>query len=240
MFSGGLFVILLSLILWFFIPAKTDTLPKAPLADKTLAVLRFENQTKDKNNDVIGFMAMDWISSALLETKDVKVIKVENLSLVDANKSYFKENGAEVFIKGRYYEMDDRHLLLTCDIVDAESEQIIYNLPPIQGRKDQSIVFLESVQQHILGYYELEGSYQGKRVPRYDAYKSYIEAISKPANAQRSEINKLLKKSIALDSLFLEPHYAIFVNNHWYQSETETKAAIAYLESHQDITWISL
>lgn len=228
----SLFVLVLAASVYgYFTLFEKDNNAK-PIADKTLAVLRFENQTNDKNNDLIGYMAMDWISSALLAAKEIKVMKAESISLQEANKAYFKENGAEVFIRGRFYKLKDDQIAFTCDIVNARTEQIIYTLPTITGSINEPLPILESIQQQILGYYELEKSYKGKRMPRYDAYKAYVKAVAEPAKYPHIDNIKNLKQAIALDSLFLDPYYKIFIIGHWTMLKTESGEALNFLKKH--------
>ena len=146
--------------------------------EKPVAIMAFQNQTGDEKLDAFGLMAMDWISQKLMESGKAHVIKIDQRQQDEKNETTIVPKGAELIIKGRYYNQDNEKIATVAEIADAKTNAILYALKPVSGIKDSIMTTLAELQQQILGYWVLNKRLLGKKPPRYDAYEAYLKAAS--------------------------------------------------------------
>ena len=207
------FVAFLSVVaIWVVMSSSSSALSKED-KKRPVAVIPFENQTMDNTLDAIGLMAMDWVSKGLLEGGGAKVIKRGDNTTAAINLKELTK-GAEILVKGRYYNRGPNDLMITADVLDAKSQNVLFSIDPLTGKKDDPMQVLTALQQKLIGYWRLDGNYLG-RPPRYDAYQAYLEAISIEATYPYDERIALLEQALDLDSTFAEPLFELYVLSHW-------------------------
>lgn len=175
---------------------------------KPVAVLLFENQTTDSHLDPLGMMAMDWISKGLIEGADAAVIKGENSEATSSNWKKWA-GSAEILIRGRYYIRGESDVVFTADIVDASSDKVMFSVDPMTGKSNDPMEALVALQQKVIGYWKLNGSYPGKP-PRYDAYRTYFEAVQMNEAPPYTKSIPLLEKAQSLDTTFADPLFSLY------------------------------
>ena len=163
--AGGVLVVVAAA--WLMGRLSSGSPLSKEMREKPVAVLVFENQTRDQNLDAFGLMAMDWISQGLLESGKAHVIKsnesIQNNSGAAANSKIPK--GAEIVIKGRYYNQDSEQIAAVADITDTKTNSILFSLKPVVGIKDSIMNMLTELQQQIVGFWVLKEKLLGKRPP---------------------------------------------------------------------------
>lgn len=191
----------------------------SPLSKETrerpVAVLPFENQTMQSYLDAFGLMAQDWISRGLLEAGGATVIREtdENIFNSDLQK-ISAPAGAEVIIQGRYYKKGDDQMVVTAEVVDAVSNEILHTLTPLTAMVDDPMPTLVDIQQKLIGYWNLGATYPGKP-PRYDAYEAYTSALYLKEDYPYTKKIEYYEKALAMDSSFTEPLFALFNLSRW-------------------------
>ncbi|NND15390.1 MAG: adenylate/guanylate cyclase domain-containing protein, partial [Eudoraea sp.] len=171
----GLAVI--AMAVWFITTSSSPVLSDEDKI-KPVAVLPFENQTMENDLDAIGLMAMDWVSRGLLEGGGAIVIKRDGQDMASMEAEELTR-GAELLVKGRYYSSGEDDLIITADVIDATSKNVLFSIDPLTGKKADPMELLVALQQKLIGYWKLDGEYPG-RPPRYDAYEAYVKAMNTP------------------------------------------------------------
>lgn len=178
-----------------------------------LAVLHFENQTNDSELDILGSIACSWITEGLVET-EVQVVSSDaiqrgyNLLKQDENIDVIYERlGVSQVIQGSYFLLKDS-LHINANLVDIRNGNIVHTFGNFKGKKDEQLDIVENVKQKILGYWFNHQIVGEKYIPRYDAYKSLVEA-KKIWEENDMKIEELLINSMQLDPNFLEPKFLI-------------------------------
>jgi hypothetical protein len=192
-----------------------------------IAVLEFENNTGDKNLDIIGKMTANWITHGITENKIAQVISpkivndytnvIESQSTkVDINsllKTYFKPSK---IIEGVYYKQNDK-LLLQGSIKDGLTNETLFSFETIKCNPNSPLDCVEKLKQKILGYLTIENnqngyifkkdkemvSYYEETPPKFEAYQYLINANDN-YNNQELFID-LINKAIEVDSNYFEP-----------------------------------
>ncbi len=191
-------------------PAETPSANE--IRDKRVAVMVFDNQTRQDNLESLGLMASDWLTQGLMEVQETEVASaanvLDNLSLagagITASKAFAKATKAEVIIQGRYYQQGEK-LFIHCNIIAANSGRIIHAVEPIEGTVDNAMQALDELTQQILAFYELsDNSKYDKRIPNYEAYQASLEA-NKYYYQNTKKVEDLLLKAYRLDTTFMEP-----------------------------------
>jgi len=183
--------------------------------ERPVAVMPFENQTMNDKLDAFGLMAMDWISQSLLESGDAHVVKEEGVSVAGSGNETQIPEGAEILIRGRYYSTGADELTVTVEVFDTRSSTVLYALTPQTGQKNDPMAVLYALQQEILGYWNLDGTFLGKQPPRYDAYEAYMQAITTVEQSPYPKKKSLLRKATTLDSDFVEPLFYSIEMSMW-------------------------
>jgi hypothetical protein len=201
---------------------------------KRIAVMPFKNRAFNDSITTVGVMAMDWISQGLLEHGNARVIKEDADVIIDglkANSNYVPQ-GAEILIRGSYYEQGTDSIVVTTDIFDAITREIIYAPSPFKGNKNEPLKLIEAIQQQILGYWVYKDAYLGNKPPRYDAYEAYAKSLA----IDRSDWKQrelLTKKAMALDPEFYLPgNKLLWIAVNTAQPEV-AKYAIDWLEARE-------
>lgn len=203
---------IIAIAVWFI---STGSSPALSDEDKLkpVAVLPFENQTMEKNLDAVGLMAMDWVSRGLMEGGGAIVIKRDGQEVASMEAKELTR-GAELLVKGRYYSSGEDDLIITADVIDAKSENVLFSIDPLTGKKADPMQLLIALQQKLIGYWKLDGTYPG-RPPRFDAYEAYVKAKNATWKYPYDEVVTLLQQSVALDSTFAAPLFELYHLSNW-------------------------
>ena len=228
-FAGLLLIVI---AIWVVSSGSTSTLSEED-KKKPVAVIPFDNQTMDTNLNAIGLMAMDWISKGLLEGAEATVIKAEEN---ESGLMNWKElaKSADILIRGRYYSRGDEDLIFTADIVDAATDNVLFSLDPMVGRRNDPMNVLISLQQKVIGYWKLNGTFPGKP-PRYDAYKLYIEAVQLDEAYPYPQEIALLEKALELDSSFAQPLFSLYHRSRWGGLESVQQRTLEKLRARSHL-----
>lgn len=193
------------------------------LANKTVAVLIFENKTQQEDWNAFGTMASDWITQGFMETGASSVISAANVRKntddSELNKAaignYVKENGAGVLVEGRYYLNGDK-LSINANIINALTNEIYHAVEPITGHKDEAMQLLEQTKQAIIGYWAVKDKqWLNRNPPKYDAYETYVNYLQ-TWGKNRKKTEKTLLKAYQQDTTFFQPllKLAVLYTNH--------------------------
>lgn len=191
-------------------PAETPTLNE--IRNKRVAVMVFDNQTRQDNLESLGLMASDWLTQGLMEVQEAEVASaanvLDNLSLagagITASKAFAKATKAEVIIQGRYYQQGDK-LFIHCNILAANSGKILHVVEPVESTVENAMQALDELTQRILAFYELsDNSKYDKQIPNYEAYKASL-AANQYYYQNTKKVEGLLLKAYQLDTTFMEP-----------------------------------
>ncbi|RNC88635.1 MAG: hypothetical protein ED555_13480 [Allomuricauda sp.] len=223
-FASVLVLGLLSVSASAFIVRTNFLKPKAVLAmpqlsaervsDK-IAVLTFDNNTGNPDNDIIGKMVVDWIMHGITQNgvgqvispkiiEDYsKVLKASVVSLGEGEvvQKYF--NPSKV-IDGSFYKRDGK-LLFQSSITDGEMAKTLVSLGPIECDSESPLDCVEELKQRILGFLATEDrpleNWQ-ETPPNYEAYKYLLEADNRYGDNEA--YFELISKALAVDSTFFE------------------------------------
>jgi len=177
--------------IWWISQAQQAQLPDEIRLART-AVLPFENLTNNKDFDVVGRMAADWITEGLMSQEDIKIVSFnnvkENLALASmdltqqSNAKFMSATGAEKLITGRIY-LEGNQLILKSSLQDAATGTIENVFKSIAGNPEQPSKVLGELIAYILGYYAARDNVKyGKTVwgdspPKVGAYAAFDKGM---------------------------------------------------------------
>ena len=207
-------------------------LPNIESSDK-IAILKFGNDTRDEQNDIIGKMAVDWISHGITENKVAQVVSPEIVDEyervlmasvagevhVDVLKDYLRPKN---IISGNYFLKDDK-LLFQCSIMDGELHKTFISFKPVECDASDPMDCIESLKQLILGYLSTveRGVLNLQELPpKFEAYQLVLEAEDNPQDG-KTYLTKL-NKAIEIDSNYFYPK--ILRVGYYYNEEQFKKA----------------
>ncbi len=207
--------ILVGLISIFIINNKfieSLNLPEIESSDK-IAILKFGNNTGNKDFDIVSKMATDWITHGITENQVAQVISPEivddysNILKVQKAGAPLEKDILDVFFKpkkiisGNFY-MQDNNLIFKCSILENDSS---YAFKPVECNKENPLECIESLKQSILGYLITEDTEWLQDIPpRFEAYQAVLEA-KQNYQSDSEKYLALMDKAIELDSSYFEP-----------------------------------
>ena len=191
-----------------------------------IAVLKFENNTFNKELDIVGKMAADWIIHGITENTEEKVISpkvvtdyskilkaeasaVNNLSFL---KNYF--NPGKI-ITGNFYLEKDK-LIFQCSITDGNMDETLISFKPIECDFNSPLSCIEQLKQAVLGYLVYSDENDTKddlnfeeTPPKFEAYQYVLNANdyinNTSADYSADYYIDLINKAIAIDPIYFEP-----------------------------------
>jgi AraC-like DNA-binding protein/TolB-like protein len=210
-----------------------------------IAVMPFMNQTGDSSMAQVGDITSSWISSKIDELEGVQTVPyfttTEYLPHIGIlpndpqNRPTFREIvGAQYFISGNYF-LKDQNLYFDAQLVDAYTQESIYNLPVVGGPKDSVMQVIEDLRLKIAGLVaNLEEVKLGKlNPPNYEAYKNYLSGLTELRNGlYPSQAFNYFKKAAELESSFMMPHIFLF----WFSTEQQRDSILQKIEQIPNIT----
>jgi len=187
-------------------------LPELESSDK-IAILKFGNNTGNKDFDIVSKMATDWIIHGITENQVAQVISPEivddysNILKVQKAGAFLEKDILDEFFKpkriisGNFYKQDN-NLIFKCSILDNESS---YAFKPVECDKENPLECIESLKQIILGYLITEDTEWLQDIPpKFEAYQAVLEA-KQNYQSDSEKYLALMDKAIALDSSYFEP-----------------------------------
>ena len=187
----------------------TANTPLPPnVLNERVAIIPIQNNTTDKELDILGKMAADWINRGLMDIENAEVVSpytvnqhLDAIGLLPNNaqgKPSFSElTGARNFIQGSFYQ-EKEELIFLMELVDALNGKIKFKFPDIRGNVQEKEVLITQLRENIVGYWATRDLVDSKRIkaPKYEAYKSYLKRLEQGI----SDENPL--EAIHLDSTF--------------------------------------
>ncbi|MEM9888200.1 MAG: adenylate/guanylate cyclase domain-containing protein [Bacteroidota bacterium] len=216
----------------------TAPLPKA-IREKKAAVMVFEDQTLSEDLSAYGKMISDWLTQGLMEVSSGGVVSAanvqQNIALAGvgntASSEFAEATDAEVIVQGRYYLRNDK-IIIQANIVDAENGEVIHALERIEGHQKDAMKLLDDLTQEVLGYWVLSGRKRfEKKVPRFEAYQTYIQYPEHwMLNDEKTEA--LLLKAFELDTSFYDPLLKMIVMYNNQDRIVARDSLIEYIETN--------
>lgn len=177
-----------------------------------VAVMPFENLTKDKTLDDLGLVVKDWISYGLLESGKAPVIVLDEDKL--ANSKGEKEKfaaiptGVGIVINGRFFNQSNEQLAAIAEILDVKTKKILFTLNPVVGVRDSIMYLADELKQRVIEYWGVASSTAEKKPPVYKAYIEYLKGLA-VENSNYSQARKYYNEAVILDSTFNAPIFAL-------------------------------
>lgn len=181
-----------------------------------IAVMKFGNNTGNKEFDIIGKMAVDWIIHGITENGAGKVIepstideysKVLKASISGKDsrsmiRDYFKPGKV---ISGNFYLQNEK-LLFQGSIQDHDKNDEIISFKLVECESDDPLDCIENLKQIILGYLITNENsllnYQASP-PKFEAYQLMLTGLDNYDDLDK--YISYLDQAIEIDSNFFEP-----------------------------------
>lgn len=207
-------VLLLAIIatLWYLNDIKVATALTDEQKEQPVAVLAFENLTKDKSMDDFGLMIKDWISYALLESEKAPII------ILDEEKIPFKDDvkekfasipiGVGIVITGRFFNQSDDQISTITEILDVKTKKILFTLKPVVAEKDSIMVMLDQLKNQVISYWGEITEESKKKPPSFAAYVHYLNGL-KYQNSDYLKAQNFYQEAMKQDSTFITPLFAL-------------------------------
>ena len=203
-------------LLRFFSPfGNIDSSVPKNLRDARIAVLPFENKTGDKELDIIGDMASDWVIQGLMYLDDIQLVGFESIqenikyaSIGDSSRNFARRTGAQKIVKGRYYISGD-DLIFQSQIIDINSGKIELTLPQIKGPKDDNAALVSELQAKFVTAFDAQNHNFSPGIaqnpPPHKAYQLFREGLD-IYSEDAVESRHLFAQAIEMDSSFFWPY----------------------------------
>ena len=217
----------------------TDTLDP-----RRVLVLPFENRTGDPARDVIGLMAMDWLSQGLARWAVGDVVPTSTArEMVRPSEAHpgedpvlaaSVETGAGVIVWGSYY-LDGESIMIQANVTDATQERLLWALDPIVGPSDSVVEIIESLRQRIAGLLACHFASDSDELgqldlgviglpPPFDAYREFLNGRERILN-DMTEAVRHFRRAVELSPGFF-PAWANLVICHFNIGDCEAAAEI--------------
>jgi TolB-like protein len=211
-FALSILIVAILAVAWILMnKRKAGTLTEEQ-RQQPVAIMEFENLTKDKTIDDFGLVVKDWISHGLLESGNVPVI-ILNDSESGNNKDEKEKfaaipTGVGIVVNGRYYNQSDDQVATVAEIVDVKTKKILFTLKPVLAIKDSLITTLDKLRKLVISYWGIDGNTDKRTPPPYTAYLSYVNG-KKLESSDFEKAKNFYYKSLKIDSTFNLPLFAL-------------------------------
>lgn len=210
-----------------FLNLKSDSNISEDLRQKKLAVMIFENETGDKDLEVIGKMASEWVTQGLMQIEDVKVLTpatvTDQVKLAGANviKSLARSNGVEYVFSGNYYLIGDK-LIFKSKLLNAKSGEVEYYLPDYQSPKNEPLAAVKELTERIMGYWLNKEEIENRKTtpPKYEAYKALLKGKELYSFDNEASI-KYINEALAIDSTYFEGYLYLSFIYYYYLDDSQ-------------------
>lgn len=201
-----------------------------------VAVMPFENLTKDKAIDDLGLVVKDWISQGLLESENVPVIILKDdeqrNSKDEKDKFATIPTGVGIVVNGRYYDQSDDQVAAVAEIVDVKNKKVLFTLKPVMAVRDSLVNLLGELRKEVISFWGIDGTAGKRKPPAYKAYLFYV----KGKETERLDFEKAKNfyyESFKIDSTFNLPLFALAAIG-FNNSQVELRDSVmALLHKHE-------
>lgn len=212
----------------------TFVLPES-LREKPVAIMSFENMTKNKDLDMVGLMAKDWISTGLLESgRNVitpKKGEYDNLDTENGRQVSIPE-GVEVIVKGRFYIPAENQLAITAEIVNANTDKILSSTKPVINHVDSIVQLIKDLEEQVVSCWVPGGYTNSSSPPPLEVYQEYIQGLflerTAPEYAQ-----VFFERVASMYPVFNKPYLELLDISIRTSQKTRTDSLISVLQSKE-------
>ncbi|MCB9056374.1 MAG: adenylate/guanylate cyclase domain-containing protein [Chitinophagales bacterium] len=229
-------ILIVAFILYKVLSAekKAYVLPE-DLRDKPVAIMSFENMTKNKGLDIVGLMAKDWINNGLLEAGENVIIpkrgEYDDLE-TEKSRSVSIPEGVEVVVKGRFYIPAENQLAITAEIVNANTDKVLASVKPVINHVDSVISILHDLEEQVVGCWIPGGYTNQNSPPPLEVYQEYIQGLflerTSPKYAQ-----KYFEKVTEMYPSFNKPYLELLDISIRASQKTITDSLISILKTKE-------
>ncbi|MBX2816869.1 MAG: hypothetical protein KTR24_12760, partial [Saprospiraceae bacterium] len=237
--SGSKFALIAGLLLvvalgvgWILSRSGHSSLSSRQSSER-LAVIGFENQTRDADLDALGLMISDWTTQNLTQAGEQNIISAESMGWNDLPRTEMlqeaEEAGVGTLLVGRYY-LQGAELNVFAELMDLTTNENQRSFS-VSGPKSNVQEILSAFVDEVLGYWAVRDLESLKlSPPKYQAYQRYLEGLeSRISNPGQSM--ELLKSAYELDTTFYEPLFELY---NLYAKENKVEDLNSVFESLQD------
>ena len=244
---AGIVILVLGLVRFFSPFGVIDSAIPKNLRDARIAVLPFENKTGDKELDIVGDMASDWVIQGLMYLDDIQLVGFENIqenikyaSVGDSSKNFARRTGAQKIVKGRYY-IDKDELIFKSQIIDIETGKIELSLPDVRGPKEENAALVSELQAKFVTAFDAQNHNFSPGIaqnpPPHKAYQLFREGID-IYSEDTEESRNLFAQAIEMDSSFFWPY--IWATGSFFNAGMGSDADSTFALIKQNIDFKSL
>ena len=220
------------------------------LDPRRVLVLPFENRTGDPARDVIGLMAMDWLSQGLARWAVGDVVPTSTAREMvrpgyahrgdDPVLAASVETGAGVIVWGSYY-LDGESIMIQANVTDAAQERLLWALDPVAGRSGAVVEIIESLRQRIAGLLACHFASDSDELgqldlgviglpPSFDGYREFLDGRERILNDMAEAVGRF-RRAVELSPGFF-PAWANLIICHFSSGDCAAAAAtIAEMEA---------
>ena len=213
------------------------------LDPRRVLVLPFENRTGDPDRDVVGLMAMDWLSQGLARWAVGDVVPASMAREMvrpagaqngdDPVLAAAAETGAGVIVWGSYY-LDDGAILIQTNVTEATEERLLWALDPIASDADSVIEVIETLRQQIAGllacHYASDSDELGQLgleviglAPPFEAYREFLDGRERVLGDMTAAVRHF-RRAVELAPGFV-PAWVNLIVCHFNTGDCEAAAA---------------
>ena len=214
------------------------------LDPRRVLVLPFENRTGDPARDVIGLMAMDWLSQGLsrwavgdvvpTSTAREMVRPGEALRGEDPVLAASVETGAGLIVWGSYY-LDGESIMIQANVTDAAQERLLWALDPVAGRSGVVVEIIDTLRQRIAGLLACHFASDTDELgqlnlgviglpPSFDAYREFLDGRERVLNDMAEAVGHF-RRAVELSPGFF-PAWVNLIICHFSSGDCATAAAV--------------
>ncbi|MEO5946135.1 MAG: adenylate/guanylate cyclase domain-containing protein [Chitinophagaceae bacterium] len=199
-------------IFWYLNSKKAATTLTDKQRELPVAVMVFENLTKDKSMDDFGLMIKDWLSYGLLESEKAPIIILdeEKTSFNNDEKEKFESlpTGVGIVINGRFVNQSDEQISTVAEILDVKTKKILFTLKPVVAEKDSIMFILDQLKNQVISYWGEITEKSEKKPPLFAAYAQYLNGL-KYQNTDYLKAQAFYQEAIKQDATFITPLFAL-------------------------------
>ena len=215
---GSFLILILALVsIWHFYPKK-QPIVEAPIMERSIAVLAFDDQSPDGDQEWLGDGVADEILNVLTKVEGLKVIGKTSSFSFKGKDATIKEIGKKLNVKtvleGSVIKIDDQ-LRITAQLIDVNSEAHIWSDKYDRDAED-ILDIIDEVAQNIAGSLISELSIEEAAnikmtyQPKAEAYEYLIKAqyIANEYSTRRENEDAFFSaREMYLKAISIDPDY---------------------------------
>jgi serine/threonine-protein kinase len=227
--------------------------PVKPKAKPIVAVLTFENLTRDTPLDALGPITADWIVRGIAEAGFARIVSPEITIQGEARDRSARASdsagrarrvgrvvGANTAVVGYYRAVGDS-LEFMVQLIDVRSNEITRGIRPIRTSRTDLGEAASTVRQRVVGALAvmIEGPKRDPIIaksgatPKYEAYRAYTEAVQLDKSNRILDAIKAAERAYRLDSSFVMPLFVLINEYTSLGRTTEADSVLALIGARQ-------